>query len=298
MSAARAGARSQGSASPLQRVPAGALVLSGIASVQLGSSLAATLFSRLGAGGTVFVRLASAALILLVLWGPRARGSSREQLAVAALFGVVLAAMNLSFYEALSRIPLGIAVAIEFVGPMGVALAGSRRRVDLVWIALAVGGIVLLTHGTGRSLNELGLGLALLAGCFWGAYILVNARVGRAFEDASGLALAMCVATVVVAPVGVASAGGRLLRPGLLAQGAAVGVLSSVITYSLELEALRRISAATFGVLMSLEPAMAALAGFVVLGQGLSARALLGIVLVSVASVGASRGTARAPVTV
>jgi len=142
------------------------------------------------------------------------------------------------------------------------------------------------------------LGLALLAGCFWGYYILVNARVGRTFEDASGLALAMCVGAAAVAPVGIASAGTRLLRPELLAQGAAVGVLSSVITYSLELEALRRITAATFGVLMSLEPAVAALAGFVVLGQGLSARALLGIVLVSVASVGASRGSSRAPVTV
>jgi len=280
-------------------VPAGALVLGGIASVQLGSSLAATLFSRLGAGGTALVRLASAALILAAVRRSSLRGATREQLALAARFGVVLAAMNLTFYEALARIPLGIAVAIEFVGPMAVALAGSRRRVDLVWVALAVGGIVLLTHGAGgRSLNGLGLGLALLAGCFWGYYILVNARVGRTFEDASGLALAMCVGAAAVAPVGIASAGTRLLRPELLAQGAAVGVLSSVITYSLELEALRRITAATFGVLMSLEPAVAALAGFVVLGQGLSARALLGIVLVSVASVGASRGSSRAPVTV
>ena len=280
-------------------MPAGALVLGGIASVQLGSSLAATLFSRLGAGGTALVRLASAALILAAVRRSSLRGATREQLALAARFGVVLAAMNLTFYEALARIPLGIAVAIEFVGPMAVALAGSRRRVDLVWVALAVGGIVLLTHGAGgRSLNGLGLGLALLAGCFWGYYILVNARVGRTFEDASGLALAMCVGAAAVAPVGIASAGTRLLRPELLAQGAAVGVLSSVITYSLELEALRRITAATFGVLMSLEPAVAALAGFVVLGQGLSARALLGIVLVSVASVGASRGSSRAPVTV
>ncbi len=270
-------------------------MLGAIASVQFGSSLAATLFSRIGAGGTVFLRLAFAMVILLAVWRPSLRGRSRRQLGLAGLFGLVLAAMNLSFYEALARIPLGIAVSVEFVGPLAVALAGSRRRVDLVWIVLAVAGIALLTHGTARGLDGLGVALALLAGCFWAAYILVNARVGRDFEDASGLALAMCVAAVVMVPVGIASGGARLLRPALLAQGAAVGLLSSAIPYSLELEALRRIAAPTFGVLMSLEPAMAALAGFLVLGQNLGLRALLGIGCVVLASLGASRAALQAP---
>src|SRR5579872_452942 len=183
------------------RAPAGALVLGAIASVQFGSSLAATLFARLGPGGTVFLRLASAMVILLVARRPSFRSRSRSQLVLAAMFGVVLGAMNLSFYEALHRIPLGIAVAIEFVGPLAVALGGSRRRVDVLWIALAVGGILLLTRGSTHALDAERVALAALAGCFWGAYILLNARVGRAFEGASGLALAMCVAALVSAPV-------------------------------------------------------------------------------------------------
>lgn len=279
---------------PLARVPAGALVLGGIASVQFGSSLAATLFSRIGPGGTVFLRLLFAMVVLLVLWRPRVRERTRAQLALACLFGLVLACMNLSFYEALSRIPLGIAVAVEFVGPLAVAIGGSRRRLDVLWVLLAVVGIVLLTHGSTRPLSAPGVGLAALAGCFWAAYILVNARVGRAFEDSGGLAIAMVLAALVMAPVGIASGGTRLLDPALLAQGAAVGVLSSAIPYSLELEALRRIAAPTFGVLMSLEPAVAALAGFLVLGQSLATRALLGIACVVLASLGAS-ASAPAP---
>ena len=197
--------------------------------------------------------------------------------------------MNLSFYEALSRIPLGIAVAVEFIGPLAVALGGSRRRLDLVWVAFAVVGILLLTNGTARPLSALGVALAALAGCFWGAYILVSARVGRAFDDSSGLVMAMAVGALVTAPVGVVAGGVRLAHPALLAQGAAVGALSSAIPYSFELEALRRIRASTFGVLMSLEPALAALAGFLVLDQRLAARALLGIAFVVAASLGATR---------
>jgi len=261
--------------------------------VQFGSSLAATLFQRLGPAGTVFLRLASAAIILVVLWRPRLHGRSSEELALAAVFGLVLGAMNLSFYEALDRIPLGIAVAIEFIGPLTVAVAGSRRRADVLWVALAVAGILALTHGGVHRLNGLGVALALVAGCFWGAYILINARVGRAFQGGAGLTLAMCAAAVVALPIGIAGAGSHLLDGESLALGAVVGVLSSVIPYSFEVEALRRIAAPLFGVLMSLEPAMAALAGFIVLGQSLGARALAGIALVMIACVGASLGAAR-----
>jgi inner membrane transporter RhtA len=179
-------------------------------------------------------------------------------------------------------------VSVEFLGPLGVAVGGSRRPFDLVWVALAVVGILALTHGGARHLSGVGVAFALAAGCLWAAYILLNARVGRAFAGGTGLALAMCVASVAALPAGVIDGGGHLLEPRSLALGAAVGMLSSAIPYSFELEALRRIAVHVFGVLMSLEPAMAALAGFIVLGQGLSARELVGIALVVAASAGAS----------
>jgi len=277
---------------PLARAPSGGLVVGAIASLQFGSALAATLFQRLGPGGTVFLRLSSAAVILLLLWRPRLRGRTRHELLLGVVFGLVLAAMNLSFYEAIDRIPLGIAVAIEFVGPLTVAVAGSRRRIDRLWVALALAGIVALTRGPAHGLDALGVAFALAAGCLWGTYILLNARVGRAFEGSTGLTLALCVGAVAALPAGIAGGGGHLLEPSSLALGSAVGILSSVIPYSFELEALRRIAPPTFGVLMSLEPGIAALAGFLVLGQELGARALVGIALVVVASVGASRSTA------
>jgi inner membrane transporter RhtA len=280
----------------LARSPSYGLVVGGIASVQFGAALATTLFARIGPGGAVLLRLLTASVILLIIFRPRVRVRTRRELLLAALFGVVLAAMNLTFYEAIHRIPLGIAVTIEFIGPLVVAVAGSRQRVDLVWVGLAAAGIVALTHGDAHGLDTLGVVLALLAGGMWGTYILVNARVGRAFEGGTGLALAMCVATVLALPVGVIEGGAHLIQPRSLALGAAVGILSSAIPYSFEMEALRRMATSVFGVLMSLEPAMAALAGFLVLGQGLSGRELVGIALVVVASVGASRRARAAPI--
>ncbi len=283
----------------LARAPSGVLVVSAIASVQFGSAIADTLFARIGPPGAVTLRLVSATVVLVVLWRPRVAGRSARELALAATFGLILAGMNLSFYEALDRIPLGIAVTIEFIGPLTVAVAGSRRPRDLLWVALAAAGILDLTHGGGthgHGLNGLGVGLAALAGALWGCYILVNARVGRAFERGTGLALAMCVGSVAALPFGVAEAGTNLLHPHVLLLGCAVGMLSSAIPYSFELEALRRIATSVFGVLMSLEPAMAALAGALVLGQALGWRALLGIALVVAASVGASRRASKPPV--
>lgn len=282
----------------LVRAPSSGLVLGAIASVQFGSAVAATLFSRIGPGGAVWLRLLFGTVILLALWRPRVRGHTRRELLLACVFGLVLAGMNFSFYSALHRIPLGVAVTLEFVGPLAVALAGSRRPLDLLWVALAAGGILALTRGGVHHLNGVGVALALLAGCFWGVYILVNARVGRAFEGGTGLALAMCVGAAVMIPFGIGQGGSHLLEPRSLLLGAAIGVLSSAIPYSFEVEALRRIAPAVFGVLMSIEPAMAALAGFIVLGQGLEARALLGISLVVAASVGAARGSREAPLTV
>jgi inner membrane transporter RhtA len=286
------------SPSLLARAPSPALVVGAIASVQFGSALAATVFDRIGPAGAVTLRLVSASVVLMVIWRPRLRGHTAGELRLVGGLGVVLAVMNLTFYEALDRIPLGIAVTLEFVGPLAVAVFGSRRPIDLVWAALAGVGIVALTHGGTAHLDTLGVGFALLAGCFWAAYILLQARLGRAFPGAGGLALAMCVGSVVALPLGVAQAGSSLIQPGPLAIGCAVGMLSSAIPYTLELEALRRIAPPVFGVLMSLEPAMAALAGLIVLGQGLGARAVAGIALVVLASIGASRRAREAPVAV
>jgi inner membrane transporter RhtA len=282
----------------LTPVPSPALVLGAIASVQFGSAIAAKLFNAIGPGGAVWLRLLFGTVILLALWRPRMRGYTRRQVALACVFGLVLGFMNLSFYSALHRIPLGIAVTLEFVGPLTVAVAGSRRPIDLLWVGIAAAGIIALTQGDTHSLNALGVAFALLAGALWGTYILVNARVGQAFEGGTGLALAMCVASVVILPFGIAQGGSHLLEPRSLALGAVVGLLSSAIPYSFELEALRRIQPSVFGVLMSIEPAMAALAGFLVLGQGLGARTLFGIALVVVASVGAARRARAAPLAV
>jgi len=277
----------------LARAPSPALVVGAIASVQFGSAVAATLFARIGPGGAVLLRLVFASAVLIAVWRPRRRITPHEW-RLAALFGVVLAGMNLCFYHALHRIPLGVAVTIEFAGPLAVAVVGSRRRLDLLWVALAAAGILALTRGGPHGLDALGVVLALSAGALWAAYILVSARVGRAFTDGTGLALAMCLGSLVALPFGVVEGGAHLVAAHALLLGCAVGLLSSAIPYSFELEALRRIATNVFGVLMSLEPAIAALAGLIVLGQSLSARELAGIALVVAASVGASR-QARAP---
>jgi inner membrane transporter RhtA len=282
----------------IARTPSAGLVVGAIASVQFGSAIAATLFAQVGPAGSVLLRLVSATIVLMAVWRPRIRGRSRRELGLAALFGLVLAAMNLSFYAAIHRIPLGIAVSIEFVGPLGVAVAGSRRKLDFLWVGLAAAGILALTNGNGHGVDALGVILALTAGAMWATYILVNARVGQAFPGGTGLALAMCVAAVLVLPAGIAAGGSHLLDPRSLELGAAVGMLSSAIPYTFEMEALRRIAAPVFGVLMSIEPAMAALAGFIVLGQGLGIRALLGIALVVAASVGASLRAGKPPIAV
>src|SRR3954447_21331632 len=272
-----------------ESVPAPALVLLGIASVQFGAAIATTLFDDVGPGGTVMLRIVFAAVMLVLLWRPSLRGHESGDLLLAAMFGLSLAAMNLTFYEALDRIPLGPAVTCEFIGPLGVAVAGSRRPLDLLWVVLAAAGILLLAAPSGSGLNAGGVLLALLAGVWWAAYILLSARVGRVFPGSHGLALAMVVAAVLVLPIGIADGGTDLLQPEILLAGLAVAILSSLIPYSLELEALRRISPHVFGVLMSLEPAAGALAGLILLDQVLKANEWAGMALVIVASAGATR---------
>jgi inner membrane transporter RhtA len=276
------------------RIPPTLLVLAAVLSVQWGGAFAKTLFDEIGPGGTAFLRVLFAALILAALWRPDVRGLSRAEWQLAVAYGFTLVAMNLSFYEALDRIPLGIAVTLEFVGPLGVAIAGSRRALDLLWVALAAAGILLLSDFGGAELDGLGV-LAFLAGGFWAAYILLAARVGKTFEGANGLAIGMCAGALMLLPFGIADAGGDLITAEALAIGLGVAVLSSVIPYSLELEALRRMPAGVFGVLMSLEPAAAALAGFIVLDEGLATREVVAIALVVAASAGAARNASVPP---
>ena len=267
------------------------LVLIGIASVQFGSALATTLFDEAGPAGTVLLRTAFAALVLAAIWRPAMRGRGETTWRAVALYGVCLVGMNLCFYESLDRIPLGIAVTLEFVGPLTVAIAGTRSRRDVIWVVLAAAGVVLLAPGIGDGLDALGVAFALTAGGFWGAYILIAARIGRGSAGLGGLSAAMIYATIILVPFGVADAGADLLHPGVLAAGLGVALLSSVLPYTVELEALRRLPERTFGVLLSLEPAVAALVGLIVLDQHLLGREIVAIALVVAASAGALSST-------
>lgn len=268
-------------------IPPTALVLLGIVSVQVGAAFAKQLFTVAGAAGTVTLRLVMAALVLVVIWRPSVR-LDRRTLVTVATYGAVLAAMNLCFYAALDRIPLGAAVTIEFLGPLAVAVAGSRRWLDGVWVLLAGLGVVLLT-GVQGGLLWTGVLFALAAGACWAAYILVTAKLGSQTTDGKGLALAMVVGAVIALPFGVGSAGTAMLDPLVLAAGFAVALMSSVIPYSLELEALRRMPPRVFGILMSMEPAVAAVAGLLLLGEHLKAAQWAAVCCVVIASIGATR---------
>jgi inner membrane transporter RhtA len=293
------------------------LVLAGIVSVQIGAGLAARLFAELGPAGVAGLRLWWSALIVAVAGArPTVRAiravvseHAWRDLAVVLAFGVVLGVMNFSIYQSFARIPLGVAVTIEFLGPLGVAVASSRRLLDGVWVVLAAAGVLLLTEGgTGRaggagsaenahhagpflglSTEAAGIGFALLAAACWAAYILLSRSTGRRFSGSSGLVIAMVVAAVVVIGPAATAAGPAFSHPSLLADGLAIGLLSSVVPYRLELEALRRLPARVFGILMSMEPAVAALVGLALLGEALAARQWLAVGLVVIACGGAAR---------
>jgi len=271
------------------------------------------MFDQLGPAGVTGLRLWWSALIIAVIGGRaaaralRAVASDRawHDLAVALAFGVVLGIMNFSIYQSFARIPLGVAVTIEFLGPLAVAVASSRRWLDVLWVAMAAAGVLLLTQGgrlasttgnvahagpvLGLSTRAAGIAFGLIAAAGWAAYILLSRATGRRFSGASGLVIAMVVAAVLATGPAVATAGQSLLHPGVIAEGLAIGLLSSVIPYRLELEALRRVRAGVFGIWMSLEPAVAALVGLLVLGESLLGRQWLAIALVIVACAGAAR---------
>ncbi|MFJ2259681.1 EamA family transporter [Streptomyces sp. NPDC087844] len=265
------------------------LVLAGGISVQFGGALAVSLMPRAGALGVVTLRLAVAAIVLMVICRPRLRGHSRADWGTVLVFGLTMAAMNGLFYQSVARIPLGPAVTLEVLGPLILSVVTSRRAVNLVWAGFALGGVFLLGGGGFSTLDPAGVAFALSAGAMWAAYIVFSARTGRRFPQADGLALAMVVAAVAFLPLGLVESGGRLLDPTTVALGSAVAILSSVLPYTLELLALRRMPASTFAVMMSLEPAVASIAGFLVLSQTLSVTEGLAIGLVIAASMGAVR---------
>jgi inner membrane transporter RhtA len=290
------------------------LVIAGIVSVQVGAGLAARMFTQVGPLGVTGLRLWWATLIISAIGGRAVARTVRDlvadrawrDLAIAVAFGVVLGVMNYSIYQSFARIPLGVAVTIEFLGPLAVAVASSRRLLDLGWVVLAAGGVLLLTQGgavlasgtrsagglAGLSTQATGIGFGLVAAACWACYILLSRATGRRFSGSSGLVIAMIVAALIITGPAVAQAGGGLGHPAVIAEGLAVGLLSSVIPYRFELEALRRVPAGTFGIWMSLEPAVAALVGLVLLSESLLARQWLAIAAVIVACAGASRSTA------
>lgn len=270
----------------LERVPAPGLVIGAIVSVQVGASIGRKLFDDLGASGVTLLRVGLAALVLLVLIRPKVRSWDGAAWRAAALLGATMASMNLLFYQALATTPLGVAVTVEFLGPLLLSLVQTRRVLDLAWVVLAAGGVALLGLDSTSGIPVTGLLLAFAAGLCWAAYILASANLGQAVPGVDGLAVALGVAALIALPFGLSGASGVLDRPVLLLPAAGVALLSSIIPYGFELTALRRIPTRVFGVLMSLEPAAAALAGLVVLGQSLGLREVLAIGLVSLASGG------------
>ena len=289
------------------------LVGAGIVSVQLGAGLAARLFTEVPPAAVTGLRLATSAVMMAAIGGrgltrtlgQLIRGRRWPDAAVAVAFGVTLAVMNFSIYQSFARIPLGIAVTIEFLGPLAVAVVSSRHLIDLLWVGLAGLGVTLLADGGtalaggavpgspgGPGTAVAGVAFALVAAAGWAAYIMLSASTGRRLSGSSGLGIAMIIAALLVAPPAVAAGGAAMLRPGVLATGAVIGLLSSVVPYRFELEALRRIPARVFGIWMSLEPAVAALVGLVVLSESLAARQWAAVCCVVAASAGASRGAA------
>ncbi len=273
-----------------QRTRLGAvwLVLGSIATVQIGAAIAKHLFGDLTPTGVVWLRLVSAAVVLLAIARPKLRGRTSKDWLLVVAYAVALAGMNWSIYQSFSRIPVGLAVTLEFLGPLGVALVTSRGVREVAWALLAGVGVVLLGFSP-TSLSWAGVGFALLAGVGWAGYILVSPHLGRRWNGISGLAVAHGIGALLFAAPAIAANGSAYLHPTVLGLGVLVGILSSVIPYSLELKALRTMPTRVFSILMSLEPAFAALAAFLILRESLSLVDLAAMACVVAASVGITR---------
>jgi inner membrane transporter RhtA len=274
-------------------IPPWLLVVTAIVSVQLGAALAEQLFDTVGPSGVVFLRTLFGAVMFLVLWRPKIRGYQMRDYATILLYGIVISAMMLLFYAAIDRIPLGIAVAIAFAGPLSVAVIGSRRLIDLLWVALAAIGILLLSPLTDASLDPLGLLMAVLSAVSWIAFIVLTKQVGRTFHQNAGLAIGMGVAAVVSLPFGLSGAVKLLTNPSLIALSVVVAVLSSAIPFGLEFRALQQLPSRVYGLLTSIEPVVATIIGFTVLREALGLREVVGILLVTIAAAATARSAPK-----
>lgn len=265
------------------------LVVFSVISVQMGAAVAKQLFDAIGSDGVVFLRTFLGGLMFMLVVRPRLKGYSLRVYGYMLVYGVTIAANMLTFYAAIERIPLGITVAIAFVGPLGVSVFGSRRVIDLVWVVAAAVGILLLSPITDVTLDPVGVLIALACGILWGLFIIVTKRAGDLVQGNAMLALSMCVAAVIAAPFGAARAVGVLASPQLLVTALIVALLSSIIPFWLEFNALRRLASRMFGLLMSLEPAAAALMGWIILHENLGLEKMAGIGLVTLAAIATTR---------
>ena len=279
----------------LPPVPA---VLLAIVSVQGGAAIAKRLFPVFGATGTAGIRIGLSAVMLMLLFRPPVRALRARQWQLVVAYGLVLAAMNLIFYRALERIPLGLAVTLEFLGPLTLAVAGSRRAVDFLWVVLAAAGIMLIAPWSGRGVDPMGAIFAILAGAGWAAYIVLGGRVSRVLPSGPAVALGLSVAAVAVLPFSLADGGLAHLTPSLLVAGAAMAILSSALPFTLEMRALGAMPARTFSILMSLEPAVAAVCGLILLRERLTGTQWMAVALVIAASAGSTATARRVPLNV
>jgi inner membrane transporter RhtA len=267
-------------------IPPSGLVLLSCFAIQAGTAGTKTLFDQVGVIGAVFVCKLFAAILLLVWHRPSLKGYAWKDYRLVIALGLAIAGAVMGIYEAVARIPMGIASTIEFIGPLSLAVAGSRRKRDLVWVVLAAIGVLLLSPINNLALDWVGVGFALVAAGCWGGYIVFSKRVGRVFPGGTGLAMAMTVAAMVMMPMGMAQAGTALFQPEVLMIGAGIGFMGTVLPYSLEYLVLKRMSPRVFGVLMSIEPAIAALVGFIFLREHLNIQSSIAILLVTAASAG------------
>ncbi|WP_316811618.1 EamA family transporter [Pedobacter heparinus] len=270
------------------KIPALPAVLLAIISVQGGAAIAKGLFPLLGAAGTASVRIGFSALILLAVYRPDLKQLSRQQWKAVIAYGMSLGAMNIIFYLAIARIPLGLGVTLEFIGPLLLAVSGSKRAIDFLWILLAAIGIAFISPWNEKGADLLGILLALLAGAFWAAYIVLGGRISKLMDGGQAVAIGMIFASIVVLPFGLAGGILQHFSPVMLLSGIALALLSSAIPFTLKINALRKIPARTFSILMSLEPAVAAICGLLFLKEMLSFYEWLAIALVVIASAGAT----------
>jgi len=266
-----------------------------ILSVQFGSALAKSLFDDLGPWGVVALRVTFSTLFLFILWRPKFHPQVKQHLPIIISYGVIMAMMNSSFYAAIDRIPLGIAISLEFTGPLGLAILKSQRWKDGLWAGLAALGIFLLTPLSGATLDTTGMFMALFAGLCWALYIIFAEKLGKALPGVEGLSWGLAVSTVLLLPIGIANAGSAFLNVRLVALGAGVALLSTALPYACEIVALRSLPIKVFGVMLSLEPMVGVVAGFLILGETLSPRALIACILVSIAAAGAAQFKDPAP---